>query len=70
MGLHDVFDNGKTESRAAEFAAAGFVDAVKALENVRQMFRLRCRSHRRHGGFDDPILLRRRIVTWPPDGCT
>jgi hypothetical protein len=38
MGQHDVFGDGKPESSAAGFAGAGFVDAVKALEEAREMF--------------------------------
>ncbi len=36
---HDVLDNGKAEPGAAHFAAAAFVDAVKALEDAVGRFR-------------------------------
>jgi hypothetical protein len=32
MGLGDVFDNGKAESRTAEFPASGFIDPVKSFK--------------------------------------
>src|SRR5438046_10697298 len=35
--LRDVFDDGKSQTGSTEFAAAGFVGAIKALENTRQI---------------------------------
>src|SRR3954469_17275134 len=37
VGEHDVFGDGQTEAGAAGLAGAGFVDAVEALEETRQM---------------------------------
>src|SRR5258707_580634 len=38
MGEHDVLGDGEAQSGAARFAGAGFVDAIEALEQARQMF--------------------------------
>jgi hypothetical protein len=38
MGVDDVFYDGKAESGAADFSAAGFVNDVKTLEYAWQMF--------------------------------
>jgi hypothetical protein len=35
MQLRDVFDDGKTETGATEFAAACFIDPIKPFENPR-----------------------------------
>ena len=37
MGMGDVLDNGKAESRASEFPASGFIDPVESFEQAGQM---------------------------------
>ena len=38
VGLSDVLDNGKPQSRAAQLTASGFVHPVKAFKQSGQMF--------------------------------
>jgi hypothetical protein len=40
MGLHDVLNDGKPQSRAPQFTAAGAVDPVESLKQPRQVFGL------------------------------
>jgi hypothetical protein len=39
MHLGDVFDDGQPQASAAVFTTAGFIDAIKALKDPREMFR-------------------------------
>ena len=34
MGLGNVFDNGKAESRSAEFPASGLIDPIKSFKKT------------------------------------
>jgi hypothetical protein len=34
MGMDDVLDNGKTESRTAEFPASGLIDPVESFKKT------------------------------------
>ena len=38
MQLGDVFDDGKAEAGPAQLAAARLIDAIKSLEDARQIF--------------------------------
>jgi hypothetical protein len=38
VGEHDVFGDGEAEAGASGFAGAGFIDAIEAFEQARQMF--------------------------------
>src|ERR1700722_17971803 len=38
VGEHDVFGDGEAEAGASGFTGAGFIDAVKAFEQAREMF--------------------------------
>ena len=37
VGQHDVFGDGKSEAGASGFAGAGFIDAIEALEETREV---------------------------------
>ncbi len=39
VGQHDVLGNGKAEAGAPGLAGAGFVDAIEALEQAREVLR-------------------------------
>src|SRR5579872_254746 len=39
MGAHDVLGDGEAKAGASGFAGAGFIDAVEALEEARQVLR-------------------------------
>jgi len=39
MGLHDVFDNGKSQARAAEFPTPPLINSVETLEEPGEVFR-------------------------------
>src|SRR5436190_20244232 len=52
MGLHDVLYDGQTKPRAAEFTAAGTIDAVKTFKQPRQMFGRDAATLVAHGNAD------------------
>src|SRR5579864_5108927 len=52
MSQHDVFGDGQTQAGAAGFAGAGFVDAIKAFEETRQVLGGDSRAEILHIEFD------------------
>ena len=67
MGLDDVFDDRKTEARAAEFAAAGLIDAVKPLERRGADVPAEFPAPSSATAVSImPSFSAARIVTWPP----
>ena len=66
MGLHDVLNDGKPQSRTTQFTAAGAVDPVESFKQPRQVFGLNAAALIDDGNRD----LRGRLVRDDADGTS
>jgi len=68
VGLHDVFDDGESESRAAEFATARLVNPVERSKTCGRCSAAIPGPSSATMVSMNPFFSSARMVTWPPDG--